>query len=74
VSRNVAPRTAAPPAMTPRAASDDPLDRNDAPPVSNAAHNRLTQRMAQLAESRSSAWRRVLDAFSRKPDRPTADL
>jgi pSer/pThr/pTyr-binding forkhead associated (FHA) protein len=43
---------------------------NDLPPPSNVAHSRLTQRMAQLAESRNSAWRRVLDAFSRKPDRP----
>jgi len=73
VSRNVAPPAAAPPAMTPPAVSGAPVDRNDAPPVSNAAHNRLTQRMAQLAESRNSAWRRVLDAFSRKPDRPTTD-
>jgi hypothetical protein len=36
------------------------------PPVTNDAHARLTQRMAQLAESRNSAWRRILDAFGRK--------
>jgi hypothetical protein len=51
----------------------DPVDREYALPVSNEAHSRLTDRMAQLAETRNSAWRRVLDAFSRKPDQAAGD-
>ncbi len=43
-------------------------DANCIPPATTEAHARLTKRMARLAQERNSRWRRVLNAFGRKPE------
>jgi hypothetical protein len=61
------PAVPAPPRqVVPEISSGPATARTDPLPASTAAQARLTERMAQLAESRNSAWRRVLDAFSRR--------
>jgi len=48
-------------------AGDLPDDQASAPPAVTDAHARLTDRMARLAQERNAGWRRILNAFRRKP-------
>jgi hypothetical protein len=47
---------------------DSQYDADCITPDTTEAHARLTKRMARLAQERNSRWRRVLNAFGRKPE------